>query len=133
MSKLRLIIDVQGDKIMEQAMLQLINEGHIKRHLRKVTQLYQSKRDIFERLLNQHLQGKIHYSKPEGGLAYWLVPLIPVNLTEVANAMLNKGVQIMPPADYSFGEPVNGLRLGYASLTPQQMEEGIKALAETLK
>ena len=32
---LRKIIDVQGDAIMEQAVLQLINDGTIKRHLKR--------------------------------------------------------------------------------------------------
>src|SRR5690606_28533559 len=34
---LRKIIDVQGDNIMEQAVLQLIKDGTLKRHIRKAT------------------------------------------------------------------------------------------------
>lgn len=41
---LRKIIDVQGDTIMEQAVLQLINDGTIKRHLKKATHFYKAKR-----------------------------------------------------------------------------------------
>nr|WP_121272588.1 PLP-dependent aminotransferase family protein [Pedobacter schmidteae] len=37
-----------------------------------------------------------------------------------------------PPERYSFNEPVNGLRLGYGSLSNEQLEEGLKALGPLL-
>src|SRR5690606_17788077 len=40
---LRKLIDVQGDSIMEQAVLQLIKDGTIKRHVRKATLHYKAK------------------------------------------------------------------------------------------
>lgn len=69
--KHRKIIDVQGDNIMEEAILNLINEGKIKRHLKKANLVYKSKRDFFESILNQYLKDKIIFTKPEGGLAFW--------------------------------------------------------------
>lgn len=128
-TELRKIIDVQGDNIMAQAILELINDGHIKRHLRKATLHYKNKRDFFEQLINEHLSGKVDYQKPEGGLAFWLVPKTTRDMEKVAKALLDKGVKIIAPADFSFYEPVNGLRLGYASLTESQLEKGIKTLA----
>jgi len=51
--RLRKIIDVQGDSIMEQAVLQLIKDGTIKRHIKKATNYYKIKRDITEALLKK--------------------------------------------------------------------------------
>ncbi len=130
--QLRKIIDVQGDNIMAQAILQLINDGHIKRHLRKATLLYKTKRDFFEKLVQEHLANKVHFHKPEGGLAFWLVPQKIVNLETVAEKLLERGVHVMSPSHFSFNEPVNGLRLGYASLTESQLEHGIKTIARFL-
>jgi GntR family transcriptional regulator / MocR family aminotransferase len=131
-AQLRKIIDVQGDNIMEQAMLQLIDDGHIKRHLRRATLVYKNKRDLFEELLHEHLAGKVTFNKPEGGLAFWLVPKKRVDLVKLSQALLQKGVQIISPKDFSFHEPVNGLRLGYASLSDSQLEDGVKAIARLL-
>ncbi|MBS7254172.1 MocR-like pyridoxine biosynthesis transcription factor PdxR [Flavobacterium branchiicola] len=128
----RKIIDVQGDNIMEEAVLNLINEGKIKRHLKKTSVIYKAKRDYFETLCNLHLKDKITFKKPEGGLAFWIVPKSEVNLQKVCEQLLNKGIKIMNPEKFSFGNPVAGLRLGYASLTEKQIEEGIIALSKYL-
>ena len=131
-SQLRKIIDVQGDNIMAQAILQLINDGHIKRHLRKATLLYKDKRDLFEQLIGTHLANKVNFRKPEGGLAFWLEPKQSKDLVKLSKTLLGKGIQIIPPDHFSFKAPINGLRLGYASLTEKQLEEGIKTIARLL-
>jgi len=130
--QLRSIIDVQGDTIMTQAILQLINDGQIKRHLRRATLIYKNKRDFFDRLITEHLADKVIFHKPEGGLAFWIVPKDDVNLKELTAKLLQKGVQIISPESFSFKTPVRGLRLGYASLTEKQLEDGIKVLATLL-
>ncbi|WP_431241917.1 PLP-dependent aminotransferase family protein [Flavobacterium sp. P21] len=131
-AKHRKIIDVQGDNIMEEAVLTLINEGQIKRHLKKAHLIYKAKRDYFESLCQQHLQEKITYIKPEGGLAFWIVPKSDIDLESVCENLYSKGIKIMSPEKFSFKTPIHGLRLGYASLTENQMEEGIIALSKLL-
>ncbi|MFD2940692.1 MocR-like pyridoxine biosynthesis transcription factor PdxR [Flavobacterium notoginsengisoli] len=131
-AKHRKIIDVQGDNIMEEAVLSLINEGKIKRHLKKANLVYKNKRDYFESLLIEYLQNKITFSKPEGGLAFWIVPHSEINVLQVYEKLKSQGIQIMSPERFSFSETIKGFRLGYASLSEKQMEEGIKALAKLL-
>lgn len=128
----RRIIDVQGDNIMEEAVLHLINEGKIKRHLKKTNLIYKAKRDYFESLCKLHLKDKITFEKPEGGLAFWIVPKKDIDATKVCNELLSKGIKLINPEKFSFENPVNGFRLGYASLTEQQLEEGIIALSKHL-
>ncbi|MNE78127.1 HTH-type transcriptional regulator NorG [compost metagenome] len=117
---------------MEEAILNLINEGKIKRHLKKANLVYKSKRDFFESLLNQYLQDKITFTKPEGGLAFWMVPKAEINVLEVFEKLKSQGIQIMNPDRFSFDETIKGFRLGYASLSEKQMEEGLKALSKLL-
>jgi len=128
----RKIIDVQGDNIMEEAVLHLINEGIIKRHLKKTNLIYKAKRDYFESLCKQHLKDKITFTKPEGGLAFWIVPNDTIDLPFVCQQLLTKGIKIMNPENFSCTNSASGFRLGYASLTEQQMEQGIIALSEYL-
>lgn len=128
----RKIIDVQGDNIMEEAILNLINEGKIKRHLKKANLVYKSKRDYFESTLHQYLQDKITFTKPEGGLAFWIVPKADVDVLDIFEKLKLQGIQIMSPERFSFEKTIKGFRLGYASLSEKQIEEGIKALAKLL-
>lgn len=127
-TELRKIIDVQGDNVMEQAVLQLIRDGEIKRHLKRATSRYKAKRDWFEKLLNEQLGDKIRFTRPEGGLAFWIEPKAQVDLQELLAALLRERIALLPPE--TFGCPdVRGLRLGYASLTEAQLETGVKAMA----
>lgn len=128
----RKIIDVQGDNIMEEAVLHLINEGIIKRHLKKTNLIYKAKRDYFETICKQYLKGKATFIKPEGGLAFWIVPNLNIDIETVYQQLKNKGITIMNPVNFSFDSTIQGFRLGYASLTEKQMEEGIMALSEYL-
>ena len=130
--KHRKMIDVQGDNIMEEAVLQLINEGEIKRHLKRTTLIYKAKRDYFETICDKHLKNKVTFIKPEGGLAFWIVPNSNVNILEIADELLLKGIKIITPEKFSFGKPISGFRLGYASLTEKQLEEGVIELAKYL-
>lgn len=130
--KHRKMIDVQGDNIMEEAVLQLINEGEIKRHLKRTTLIYKAKRDYFETICTKYLKDKTTFIKPEGGLAFWIVPNSDIDIFAIADKLLLKGIKIMTPEKFSFNEPISGFRLGYASLTEKQIEEGIIEISKHL-
>jgi GntR family transcriptional regulator / MocR family aminotransferase len=129
---LRKIIDVQGDSIMEQAVLQLIKDGTIKRHIKKATNHYKAKRDLATNLLKKYLKDKATYTIPEGGLAFWVVPDKQVDWLQISKELENKGIKIITPDTYSFNERINGIRLGYGSFSEKDLEEGIMALAKML-
>ncbi len=128
----RRIIDVQGDAIMEQAVLELIQDGTVKRHLRKATQYYKMKREVMAALIHKYLAAKASFEIPEGGLAFWIKPKQVVNWQQVQEQLYKKGIRIMHPETYSFQQTENGLRLGYAYLSEAQLEEGLKALGRCL-
>ncbi|TWF41753.1 GntR family transcriptional regulator/MocR family aminotransferase [Chitinophaga polysaccharea] len=129
---LRKIIDVQGDNIMEQAVLQLIKDGTIKRHIKKASLHYKARRDAAEVLLQKYLKHKATWHVPDGGLAFWIVPKAPVDWFLISERLQAKGIKIICPDSYSYDAPVNGIRLGYASPGEEQLEEGIQALAKLL-
>lgn len=131
-SELRKIIDVQGDRIMEQAILQLINDGTIKKHIRKATFHYKEKRDFVARLLDKHIKDKASYIIPEGGLAFWIVPKKEVNWELLIKKLANHKVKFIAPTNYSNNLNINGIRLGFGTLSEADLIEGIKILANSL-
>lgn len=126
---LRMIIDVQGDSIMEQAVLQLIKDGTIKRHIKKATNHYKTKRDFTATLLKKHIKDKAGYTIPDGGLAFWIVPNKKVDWLQLSKKLQKEGIKIITPDIYSFDKTVNGLRFGYGSLSEKELEEAIITLA----
>lgn len=129
---LRKIIDMQGDSIMEQAILELIESGDLRRHHKRMINYYIEKRNFFINLLDCYLKDKIEYNIPEGGLAFWLKPIKDLNLYKVKEMANTKLVSFYTPDRFSFSEPILGMRLGYASLSKENLEKGIQVLSRYL-
>lgn len=129
---LRKIIDIHGDSIMEQAILQLIKSGDIRRHMKRAIATYRVKRDLFEGLLMHHLRDKVEFNKPDGGLAFWVKPRKKIDLFELNKVLLNKGVRINTPDEFSFEKHIYGIRMGFASLSESQMEEGLISMSKLI-
>ncbi|WP_126650816.1 MocR-like pyridoxine biosynthesis transcription factor PdxR [Chryseobacterium aureum] len=127
--ELRKIIDVHGDVIMEQAVLQLIREGAVKKHIRKATVHYKNKRDFVFGLLNRHMKDIADFTLPEGGLAFWIVPKVQLDWDIVTALLLEKNIRIIHPEQYS-PNPINGFRLSYGALSEELLEQSIPLIAE---
>lgn len=117
---------------MEQAILQLIKDGTIKKHIRKAIQHYKAKRDLTENLLRKHIKDKVGYTVPDGGLAFWIVPRKSADRPEISDTLIGKGIKITTPDFYSFNDSVNGLRLGYGLLSEKEIEAAVTELNNLL-
>src|SRR5262249_54455581 len=66
----RAITDRQGNQIVEVAIAELIEEGHIQRPVRRGRRLYHERRDALVHALRRRL-GSLRFSVPAGGLTLW--------------------------------------------------------------
>lgn len=130
---LRKMIDVQGDVIMEQAVLQLIKDGAVKKHIKKATVHYKNKRDFVFSLLEKHLKDIVDFAVPEGGLAFWIVPKKNSDWDKVTALLIEKSIHIIHPKQYSYDKTINGFRLSYGSLSEEQLEESIQTISDVLR
>ncbi|RIH65468.1 PLP-dependent aminotransferase family protein [Mariniphaga sediminis] len=130
--ELRKIIDIQGDNIMEQSILELIDSGDIRRHRKRMLGFYSEKKDYFASLLDTYLKDKITYKRPDGGLAFWLKPKMEVDLYQVKKMAHSNLVGFYTPERFSFNESISGIRLGYASLSKENLEKGLRVLSKCL-
>jgi GntR family transcriptional regulator/MocR family aminotransferase len=66
------LIDGMGNTLTEEAAAELIEDGELRRHTRKVTHVYAGRRQAFAQALDDELGGIADYRMPGGGLAFWL-------------------------------------------------------------
>lgn len=130
--ELRNIIDVQGDNIMEQAVLQLMEDGTIRKHLKKAHSFYKNKRDLTADLLDIHLKGLVDYTIADGGLAIWLVPIKQIDWSVLKTKLDKEKIKFMGPDRFSYLPQLQGIRFSFGSLTEQQIEEAILILKKYL-
>lgn len=130
--KLRKIIDMQGDTIMEQSILDLMTSGDMRRHQKRMLNYYRSKRDFFSNLIDNYLKDKVTYQVPDGGLAFWLNPIKTTDLFQLKKIVNTKLISFYTPDRFSYNDDIMGLRLGYASLSEANLEKGMQILGEYL-
>ncbi len=122
-AQLRVIIDRQGDSLLELAMSQMINAGDIHRHTQKALRIYKKRRDFCCTLLSEKLSAYFSFQIPEGGMAIWLLLDKKYKWNHVTTEALKHGLQFPDWKRYdALQAGHNGIRFGFASHTEEEME-----------
>lgn len=134
LSAVRLILDRQGDHILENAMAELIEDGTIQRYLRKALTVYQDRRDVFCKLLQTELSDYVEFQIPEGGMTVWTTFNRDIDLGLLSQRCKKQGLFFSDGKIHQYKTfKVNATRLGFASSTPEELEESIAIIRKQLK
>lgn len=118
--------------MMEKALGEIIHQGDIHRYQRKSQRVLSERKKLFARLLELYFPGRIDFDPPASGLAFWIRFREPVSLTRLQEKAGEKGL-VIPGVCLYQNRRMAALRLGFAHLDPQDMEEAVKALFEAYK
>jgi len=125
----RRYIDRQGDTLMELALARMIEEGELRRHLRKALMVYRKRRDVFCELMQTNLSDKVQFKIPEGGLAVWTKFEESIDLNKMVENASKKGLYMVKPSSYNpIGKDLHASRIGFASMNEIELERSVKIL-----
>lgn len=127
-------INTRGGTILEQAITEMLKTDVIGQFARKSLKVYQYRRDIMSKYLDEHLNGFAHYEIPIAGLAYCVkLPLIK-SIPDLWRKLLTDKIWI-PPDDLITAKQnqENIIRLGFASHSASELERGIKEISNIIK
>jgi GntR family transcriptional regulator/MocR family aminotransferase len=128
-----MIIDRQGDPVMEAMAAEIMTAGVLKRHARKVLRIYAERRECLAAALQQELGDAVAFSLPPGGLALWVNFAPHIDLPALAAAGLKAGVGITPGQAFAAnGDKIQGARLGFGSLDEGELREAVRRLKQAL-
>jgi GntR family transcriptional regulator/MocR family aminotransferase len=124
-----MMIDRQGDRATEAAVAELIAIGEVHRHTRRVLKVYAERRALMDRLLREELDGHIEFDLPDGGLAVWARFRPGVDLVRLAELARHERLHFLPGSAFSISaQPVQGARLGFASLDAAELHRAVQRL-----
>ena len=133
LSRLRRLVDRQGDTMLENAMAELLQQGIIQRHLRKSLRLYRQRRDLACQLLSAALPTQLTFKIPEGGMAIWAQFDPAIDLALLSQKALKKGLYFSSGLSHNpAGQTLNSTRLGFASSTPAELEQSIAIIKQLI-
>jgi GntR family transcriptional regulator/MocR family aminotransferase len=129
LSNVRILLDRQGDHILDNAMADVINEGTIQRYLRKTLTVYEERRNVFCDLLNCKLNGVVRFSIPEGGMTVWTEFDKSINLVRLAQKAYLKGLYMSDGTAHQYTNySTNAVRLGFASSSIDDLAKSVDIL-----
>ena len=128
--------DLCTSPLNQSIVYEFCRRGLLKTHLPKIIELYRKKRDIMIDALEEYMpQGSgVDWTRPEGGLFLWLT--LPESMD--AGAMFPKAVEkkvayVVGSAFHFDRSGHNTMRLNFSFPSEDEIQEGIKRLAELIK
>ncbi|HLS65304.1 MAG TPA: PLP-dependent aminotransferase family protein [Ruania sp.] len=82
--------------------------------------------------LREHIP-EAQFVEPEGGYFLWVTLPENVDGDALFTAAAERGVQIVRGSDFLLDDAKNAIRLAYSGVTPEEIDEGVRRLAEAYR
>jgi len=126
----RALIDRQGDLVLERAVAELIEEGELQRHVRRVRRVYEGRRDTLCGALERRLSGAVSFRRPRGGMALWVTAAPGIDVDAWQARALRAGLTFQVGGAFTHdGRPAPHLRLGFAIADEGELTRAVEILA----
>lgn len=133
LSRIRRMVDRQGDALLEHSIAELLQLGIIQRYLRRNKKIYEQRRNFFGNLLQEELSDYLSFELPTGGMSVWAHFLPHIPLQEVFKEALKYDLYVTSGAQIGGNRPqLNATRLGFASSTEDELTISVSLLRKVL-
>jgi len=130
---LRAVSDRQGDQAVECAVAELLEDGEVQRHARRMRGVYLARRDRLVSALRTKLGDAVSVRPPAGGMALWVRAEDGIDVDAWLDRSLDERVAFSTAKRFSFdGRPRPYMRLGFASLDEDEIDESVRRLTRAL-
>jgi GntR family transcriptional regulator / MocR family aminotransferase len=129
----RRYLDRQGDHVLEHAIAELVEDGELGRHARRMRRVYLRRRDALVSALRRRLGGALDFSVPPGGMALWTRVSSEIDVDGWAERARALALIVHPARQFSFDRRTRPyLRLGFAALDESELARAVDRLARAL-
>jgi 2-aminoadipate transaminase len=117
---------------------EVIRDGFLQQHVPTIRARYKAQRDAMQAALHAHLPSSgpraCRWTVPGGGMFFWLELPPDVDAEALLPRAVKRGVAFVPGAPFYAGAAkANTLRLSFVTVSPDQIERGIRLLAAALE
>lgn len=126
--------DVHTSSLSQAIVNEYLTQGYMDPHLKNIIPIYKEKKDMMLSKMNEYFPKNIKYTKPEGGLFIWVTLPEYMNAKDIFMEAVKNNVAFVTGDSFYPNENVfNTFRLNFSNATLEQIDTGIKRLAEVLK
>jgi len=126
-------LSIYSPTLIQEAMAEFMLEGHFVRHIRRMRQQYQARRDALAMAVACHLAGAVTLGDVSCGMHAVAYLDDAFDETAVARQANELGMAVVPLTQHYSSEPKQtGLVLGFTDLPPEAIERHIAKLAAAI-
>ncbi len=125
---------VSPDCVTQRVSARFIEQGHMRRQIQKIVDLYRPRRDAMIKALKSYMPDSVRWINPEGGMFIWVTFDEAVDTDDLFELAVRNKVAFIPGSKfYPQGiKKKNELRLNFSYANAALIEEGISRLAKLL-
>ncbi len=130
---LKRISDISCSSLLQRSLLELLENGAIHRHWKRVSHVYRHRQAAMAAALRRHFPAGTTWTMPDGGLCMWVGVPPQVSVHELFGEAHRHGVSIAGGAAF-FTEPEDQpfIRLGFTAVDEHEIETGLAILGRLL-
>ncbi|HEX3529931.1 MAG TPA: PLP-dependent aminotransferase family protein [Thermoanaerobaculia bacterium] len=129
--------DIDTATLSQELTAAYLEAGLLPAHLTRIRAAYRERRQTLLRALTEHFPAGVRWNLPTGGMFLWLELPSELDATELLRTAVEiEKVAFCPGVAFAAGNSRHAdhcLRLSFASLSPDRIEEGIRRLARAVR
>ena len=127
-------VDLHSSRLSQRVVLEAITDSGWASRLEQLAGFYRGRRDSFEQALSTHFGDVAQWSKPSGGLFFWLRLPAAIDTRTLLSEAISRGVAFMPGEEFFPDEPQLGtIRLNFSHADAADTDRGLATLADLLR
>ena len=134
--RLKQSTDLHTNRIGQWWCARFLQSSDYPAHLERLRAFYRERRDAMQAALTQHLSELAEWTRPNGGLFFWVRLKGGGDTRALLVRALERKVAFMPgEAFFASANAQHGafMRLNFSHATPEQLERGLAILAEVIR
>lgn len=131
--RMKQAMDLHTNTFTQYVIHEFAAAGHLDPHIQTICRAYGERRDFMVKMMKRYFSRDVKFTEPEGGLFLWVK--MPGNISSsglLAEAIKNGVAYVPGKFFYSEKEDDSTLRLNFCNATPENIEIGIKRLADVI-
>lgn len=127
--------DVHTNVFFQMICAKYIEQCDLEAHIAKIREMYRHKAGLMLSALDRYMPEEVSFTRPEGGIFLWCSLPEGLSLSEFVKRAGEKNVFVVPGTAFSADteEESRSFRLNYSMPSDEEIERGIKILADIAK
>ena len=127
--------DVHTNVLFQMICARYISEYDLDTHIEKIRKLYAHKAGLMISALEKYMPDCVKFTRPEGGIFLWCTLPESIALSDFVAKASEQNVFVVPGTAFTpdESEPTRSFRLNYSMPSDEDIDKGVKILADIIK